>query len=48
MFSVFSSLPRLISRNSDYLVNNVALQLRGGASRHPEALQVMQAVLIHG
>lgn len=42
------ALSQLISGNADYLVNSVALQLRGGLAQHPEALQVMRAVLTHG
>ncbi len=44
----FSSIEDLITRNADYLVNSIALKLRSGASQHPEALQVLQAVLTHG
>lgn len=41
-----SSLQQLITRNADYLVNSVALQLRN--SVHLEAIQVLQAVLKYG
>lgn len=42
-----SSLAQLITTNADYLVNCVALSLRGHAHKQ-EALQVLQAVLKHG
>ena len=41
-----SSLQQLITKNADYLVNSVALQLRSSVS--PEAIQVLQAVLKYG
>jgi len=41
-----SSLQQLITRNADYLVNSVTLQLRN--SVHLEAIQVLQAVLKYG
>ena len=42
----YSSLQQLITKNADYLVNSVALQLR--SSVNPGAIQVLQAVLNYG
>ena len=43
---VYRTLSDLITGNADYLVNSVALHLRGPT--HLQALQVLQAVASHG